>query len=104
MTQEERVVNLVKLYCYYMTQFHKTIREVHYINNMLEAEYTIAMNKIEHLRKVYIDPILDMLEDEGVHILKNEDGKTKVLMKDYTEIEVDAVVEKPFAFNELNNS
>lgn len=94
MEQKERIEMLVKLYCYYMTDVHKLTRELHKAST--EVEFTLAIANLNRCYGSYINPILEMLYDEGVQCMKAEDDKIKVLLTNHEDIVVDDEMYNPF--------
>lgn len=98
MTREERIKSLARLYCYYMTEYHEAVRKLY--TAVKEDEETVdvvsALTNVNTIDRIYIDPILKLLQYEDVICMGRENGKTVIHTRDYLTISIDEVIEDPF--------
>ena len=98
MTQEERVKSLARLYCSYMTEYHEAQRDLY--KTIKEGKGTIdivcAINYLERIDRLCINPILKLLQEENVQYIEEENGQTVVHMQDYQKFIIDEKIKNPF--------
>ena len=98
MTREERIKSLARLYCHYMTEYHEAVREL--FKAVKEDEETVdvvsALTNVNLIDRIYINPILKLLQYEDVICMAAENGKTVIHTRDYLILTIDEIIEDPF--------
>lgn len=98
MTKKERIETLARLAWDYMVELNKVNAEGEEIARKIDnndPDTTIEQLKLidrrmKRIREKFICPLSSLLSSEGVQLMKMEDGKLKLLMKDKREMIVDA--------------
>lgn len=97
MTKNKRIETLAKLAWDYMEELNKVDAEGLEIARKIDAnepdvnieQLKLIDRRMKRLREKFIYPLSSLLSSEGVQLMKMEDGKLKLLMKDKREIIVD---------------
>lgn len=97
MTKNERIETLARLCWDYMEELNKVNAESLEIerkinNDEPDADITqlkLIDRRMKRIREKFIYPLSSLLSSEGVQLMKMEDGKLKLLMKDKRELVVD---------------
>ena len=98
MTQTKRIEMLAKLCWDYMIDLNKADAEGEEIARKIDnnepgidiIQLKLIDRRISCIRNKFVIPIANLLHSEGVKLMKMEDGKLKLLMKDNREMIVDA--------------
>ena len=98
MTKEERIKALARLYCHYMEDGHQAIKNLYTAAKeaKCEVDFVIAIANLEDVDIIFINPLLDMLRNEGVRYMEELEGKTHIFTVDDEEIVIDEVIHNPF--------
>lgn len=97
MTKNERIEMLARLAWDYMEELNKVNAESLEIERKINNDepdadiLTLKLidRRMERIREKFIYPLSRVLSSEGVQLMKMEDGKLKLLMKDKRELVVD---------------
>lgn len=97
MTKNERIETLARLAWDYMEELNKVDAEGSEIARKIDAnepdvsieQLKLIDRRMKRLREKFIYPLSNLLSLEGVQLMKMEDGKLKLLMKDKREMIVD---------------
>ncbi len=98
MTKEERIKALARLYCHYMEDEHQAIKDLYTAAKeaKCEVDFVVEIAGVEDVDNIFINPLLDMLQNEGVRYMEELNGKTHIFTVDDEEIIVDEIIHNPF--------
>ena len=97
MTQKERIELLAKLFWDYKKDLNKIDAEGYEIAGKIDKdEPGVSIEQLEfidrkmrRIRNIFVNPTVNLLHSEGVKLMKMENGKLKLLMRDNSEMVVD---------------
>ena len=97
MTKNERIETLARICWDYMEELNKVAEKSYEVarkiyNNDPDTnteQLKLIDRRMKRLREKFIYPLSNLLSLEGVQLMKMENGKLKLLMKDKREIIVD---------------
>ena len=97
MKQKERIEMLAKLCWNYMEDLNRVEAEGYEIAGKIDKDVPgvsipqleLIDRKMRRIRNKFVNPTVNLLHSEGVKLMKMEDGKLKLLMRDNSEMVVD---------------
>lgn len=97
MTKNERIETLARICWDYMEELNKVNAESLEIERKINNDepdadinqLKLIDRRMKRLRDKFVYPLVNLLNSEGVHLMKMEDGKLKLLMRDKRELVVD---------------
>lgn len=97
MTKNERIETLAKICWDYMEELNKVNTESFEIERKINNDepdadinqLKLIDRRMKRLRDKFVYPLVNLLNSEGVQLMKMEDGKLKLLMRDKRELVVD---------------
>ena len=98
MTKEERIKALARLYCHYMEDKHQAVKNLYTAAKEAkhEVDFVVEIADVEDIDNIFIEPLLDMLRNEGVRYMEEWEGKTRIFTVDDEEIVIDEIIHNPF--------